>query len=65
MFKIEFADLTSRTRNPAGVHLKKREIRPNYFFVTDNRIVLLNGEDNVSPAATSTTRRENGERQSN
>ena len=50
MFKIEFADLTSRARNPAGVRLKKREIRPDYFIVTDNRIVLLNGEDNDATA---------------
>src|SRR6266487_1437802 len=46
IFKIEFADLTSRARNPAGVRPKKREIRPDYFIVTDNRIVLLNEEDN-------------------
>ncbi len=46
IFKIEFADLTSRARNPAGVRPKKREIRPDYFIVTDDRIVLLNDEDN-------------------
>ena len=46
IFKIEFADLTSRARNPAGVRPKKREIRPDYFIVTDDRIVLLNEEDN-------------------
>ena len=46
IFKIEFADVTSRTRNPAGVRPKLREIRPDYFIVTDDRIVLLNDEDN-------------------
>jgi hypothetical protein len=50
MFKIEFTDLTSRARNPAGVRPKKREIRPDYFIVTDNRIVLLNEEDNDAAA---------------
>jgi hypothetical protein len=39
IFKIEFADLKSRAP-------KKREIRPDYFIVTDDRIVLLNEEDN-------------------
>src|SRR5213593_2780152 len=39
IFKIEFTDLKSRAP-------KKREIRPDYFIVTDNRIVLLNEEDN-------------------
>ena len=46
IFKIEFGDLTSRARNPAGVRPKKRQIRPDYFIVTDDRIVLLNEEDN-------------------
>ena len=46
IFKIEFEDLTSRARNPAGVRPKLREIRPNYFIVTEDRIVLLNEEDN-------------------
>ena len=46
MFKIEFTDITSRARNPAGVRPKQREIRPDYFIVTDDRIVLLNEEDN-------------------
>ena len=46
IFKIEFGDLTPRARNPAGVRPKKREIRPDYFIVTDDRIVLLNEEDN-------------------
>src|SRR5215217_8349162 len=32
IFKIEFADLESRAE-------KHREIRPDYFIVTDNRIV--------------------------
>ena len=50
IFKIEFTDFTSRARNPAGVRPKKREIRPDYFIVTDNRIVLLNEEDNDAAA---------------
>ena len=39
IFKIEFTDVKSRAEKP-------REIRPDYFVVTDNRIVLLNEEDN-------------------
>jgi hypothetical protein len=39
IFKIEFTDLESRAT-------KKREIRPDYFIVTDDLIVLLNEEDN-------------------
>jgi hypothetical protein len=39
VFKIEFTDLESRAP-------RKREIRPDYFIVTDDRIVLLNEEDN-------------------
>jgi hypothetical protein len=39
IFKIEFADLKSSAP-------KKREIRPDYFIVTDDRIFLLNEEDN-------------------
>jgi hypothetical protein len=39
IFKIEFTDLKSRAP-------KKREIRPDYFIVTDERIVLVNEEDN-------------------
>jgi hypothetical protein len=39
IFKIEFTDLESRAP-------QKREIRPDYFIVTDERIVLLNEEDN-------------------
>lgn len=39
IFKIEFKDLKSRAE-------KRREIRPDYFIVTDDRIVLLNEEDN-------------------
>jgi hypothetical protein len=39
IFKIEFTDLKSRAP-------KKREILPDYFFVTDDRIVLLNEENN-------------------
>ena len=41
IFKIEFTDLESRAP-------QKREIRPDYFIVTDDRIVLLNEEDNES-----------------
>jgi len=43
IFKIEFADLKSRAE-------KQREIRPDYFIVTDDRIVLLNEEDNEAAA---------------
>jgi hypothetical protein len=39
IFKIEFTDLKSRAP-------KKREIPPDYFIVTDQRIVLLNEENN-------------------
>src|SRR5881392_2035042 len=39
IFKIEFTDLESRAP-------QKREIRPDYFIVTDDRIILLNEEDN-------------------
>ena len=39
IFKIEFTDLKSHAP-------QKREIRPDYFIVTDDRIVLLNQEDN-------------------
>ena len=43
IFKIEFADLKSRAE-------KRREIRPDYFIVTNDRIVLLNEEDNEDAA---------------
>jgi hypothetical protein len=39
IFKIEFVDLKSRAE-------QKREIRPDYFIVTNDRIVLLNEENN-------------------
>jgi hypothetical protein len=39
IFKIEFTDLESRAP-------QKREIRADYFIITDDRIVLLNEEDN-------------------
>ena|SRR5256885_16057415 len=39
IFKIVFTDLKSGAE-------KQREIRPDYFVVTSNRIVLLNEEDN-------------------
>jgi hypothetical protein len=39
IFKIEFTDLKSSAP-------QKREIRPDYFIVTDDRIILLNEEDN-------------------
>src|SRR6266550_700040 len=38
IFKIEFTDLSNAPQ--------KREIRPDYFIVTDDRIILLNEEDN-------------------
>ena len=43
IFKIEFTDLKSRAD-------KQREIRPDYFIVTNDRIVLLNEEDNDAAA---------------
>jgi hypothetical protein len=43
IFKIEFADLKSRAE-------KQREIRPDYFIVTNDNIVLLNEEDNEAAA---------------
>jgi hypothetical protein len=43
IFKVEFIDLKSRADKP-------REIRPDYFIVTDDRIVLLNEEDNDAAA---------------
>jgi hypothetical protein len=39
IFKLEFTDLKSRAE-------KQREIQPDYFIVTDDRIALLNEEDN-------------------
>jgi hypothetical protein len=41
IFKIEFSDVKSSVP-------QKREIRPDYFIVTDERIILLNEEDNDS-----------------
>jgi hypothetical protein len=43
IFKIEFTDLKSRAE-------KQREIRPDYYIVTDDRIVLLNEQDNDAAA---------------
>jgi hypothetical protein len=43
IFKLEFTDLKSRAE-------KQREIRPDFFIVTDDRIVLLNEEDNDAAA---------------
>ncbi len=43
IFKIEFTDLKSRAE-------KQREIRPDYFIATDDRIVLLNEDDNDAAA---------------
>jgi hypothetical protein len=43
IFKIEYTDLKSPAEKP-------REIRPDYFVVTDDRIVLLNEEDNDTAA---------------
>ena len=39
IFKIEFVDLRSRAK-------KRRKIPPDYFIVTDERMVLLNEENN-------------------
>lgn len=39
IFKIEFVDLKSHAK-------EHREIPPQYFIVTDDRIVLLNEENN-------------------
>ena len=50
IFKIEFTDVTSRAKKPAGVRTKKRDIRSEYFIATDDRIVLLNEEDNDAAA---------------
>src|SRR5260370_11939095 len=43
IFKVEFTDLKSRADKP-------REIRPDYFIVTDDRIALFNEEDNDAAA---------------
>jgi hypothetical protein len=43
IFKIEFVDLKSRAK-------QKREIRPDYFIATDDRIFLLNEENNDEAA---------------
>jgi hypothetical protein len=43
IFKISFTDLKSGAE-------KQREIPPEYFIVTDDRIVLLNEEDNDAAA---------------
>ena len=43
IFKLEFTDLKSSVQ-------KHREIRPDYFLVTDDRIVLLNEDDNDAAA---------------
>ena len=43
VFKIEFSDLRSRAPEP-------RKISPDYFIVTDERIVLLNEENNEAAA---------------
>jgi hypothetical protein len=43
IFKIEFTDLKSSA-------LQKREIRTDYFIATDNRIILLNDNDNARAA---------------
>jgi hypothetical protein len=39
IYKIAFADIASRAQ-------ERRKISPEYFIVTDDRIVLLNEEDN-------------------
>ena len=43
IFKIEFVDLESEAE-------QKRKIRSNYFITTDDRIFLLNEEDNDAAA---------------
>jgi hypothetical protein len=43
IFIIEFNDLKSRAK-------KQRKIRPDYFIVTDDRIVRLNEQDNDAAA---------------
>jgi hypothetical protein len=43
IFKIEYTNLKSRAE-------KQREIRRDYFIVTDDRIVLLNEDDNDAAA---------------
>ena len=43
IFKIEFTEIKSHAE-------QKREITPEYFIVTDDRIVLLNEEDNEAAA---------------
>jgi len=45
VFKIEFSDLRSRAPEP-------RKISPDYFIVTDERIVLLNEENNEAAIKT-------------
>ena len=45
IFKIEFTDLKSRAPEP-------RKISPDYFIVTDERIVLLNEENNEAAVKT-------------
>ena len=45
VFKIEFTDLRSRAPEP-------RKISPDYFIVTDERIVLLNEENNEAAVNT-------------
>src|SRR5438876_6368562 len=45
VFKIEFTDLRSRAPEP-------RKISPDYFIVTDKRIVLLNEENNEAAIKT-------------
>ena len=45
VFKIEFSDLRSRAPEP-------RKISPDYFIVTDERIVLLNEENNEAAVKT-------------
>ena len=42
IYKIEFTDLKSRAP-------ERREIKPEHFVVTDDRVVLLN-EENIEKA---------------
>jgi hypothetical protein len=49
IFKIEFTDLKSHAK-------RRREVQPDYFIVTDDRIALLNEEDNEAAAKKIATR---------
>lgn len=48
IYRIDFTDIASRARD-------RRKISPDYFIVTDERIVLLNEEDNEAAVKTLAT----------